>query len=210
MYPSHHALLYIGQDSFDLDKFSKEKKSTHDVVVQRYAEFRINDARSLVVLATHTPINHSQRCFVIIADSIAIEAQNALLKLLEEPPAVSSFVFVLPRNTLLPTLKSRFMIMEGNVPKATLSPLFLEFIGETVPGRFSLIASAIDKKAVLDLATLRESLLHYLSYKRQVLRPEQVERIHWLATQMPLRGASVKMLWEDVAFILPVEVLATT
>ena len=203
MYPNHHALLYIGRDSFDVAQFEKERAETHDTIVQRYTEFRINDARSLVALAMSTPVHCSQQCFVVIADSIAIEAQNALLKLLEEPPAVSSFVFVLPQNTLLSTLRSRFMIMNGRKKEAAYSTSFLEFTTQTIPARLAQIVGLIEKKNTAELSLLRESLLHYLQENRRSLTVSQVKRIHWLASQMQLRGASIKMLWEDVAFTLP-------
>lgn len=206
MYPNHHALLYIGRDSFDVEHFKNERDSTHDVVVQTYAEFRIDDARSLITMATQTPVHLDQQCFVIVADSVAIEAQNALLKLLEEPPVVSSFVFVLPSNTLLATLRSRFMVMDAVTKTATYSPTFQEFISATVPARLTLIASLIEKKNTDELSSLREGLLNYLKEKRRKLTSVQLTRVHWLITQMPLRGASIKMLWEDVTFTLPVEV----
>jgi DNA polymerase III delta prime subunit len=207
MYPTHHALLYIGHDNFDLVDFEKEREATHDMVVQRYAEFRISDARSLISFATQTPIHRAKQCFVVMANSIAIEAQNALLKLLEEPPEVSSFVFVLPQNTLLATLRSRFMIMSEKSTTETFPPVFLEFVSEAIPVRLVKIATLVDKKETAQLVSLRDGLLQYLNEKRRSLSSLQMTRIHWLITQMPLRGSSAKMLWEDVAFTLPVSKL---
>ncbi|MFN3187927.1 MAG: hypothetical protein ACK42D_00050 [Candidatus Paceibacteria bacterium] len=210
MYPNHHALLYIGRDSFDVSHFENEHESTHDIIVQRYDEFRINDARSLVSLATSTPTLKSRQYFIIIANSIATEAQNALLKLLEEPPSVSSFVFVLPQNILLPTLRSRFMIMSEVGHEVAYPTQFLEFVAEAIPDRLSRIASLIEKKNTAEFGLLREGLLHCLRQRRRVLSVAQLKRLHWLVSQMQLRGSSPKLLWEDVAFTLPVEVLSTT
>lgn len=210
MYPNHHAILYIGRESFSVEHFKGERDKTHDVVIQNYAEFRINDARSLITLAMQTPVHLERQCFVVIADSIAVEAQNALLKLLEEPPDVSSFVFVLPQNTLLTTLRSRFMIMDNEVKETGFSSEFLEFLKETIPERLSRISTLLDKKKTEEMLSLRESLVQYLQTKRHSLSVSQSARLHWLISQMPLRGSSSKMLWEDVAFTLPVEVLLAT
>jgi DNA polymerase III delta prime subunit len=205
MYPLHHALLYIGVDSFDVEHFSKQQKSTNDIIVQRYNEFRINDARQLIALATQTPVHQSRQCFVVIANSIAVEAQNALLKLLEEPPAVSSFVFVLPQNTLLPTIRSRFMIMSSKAKEVDLPAIFADFVSEAIPARLSRIATVVEKKDVTTFGVMRDGLIQYLAKKKRGLTVLQVTRLHWLVIQMQLRGASLKMLWEDVAFTIPVE-----
>ena len=206
MYPTHHALLYIGNDSFNVSDFEKEREETHDVIVQRYAELRINDARSLISMATQSPMHKSKQCFVVLADSIAIEAQNALLKVLEEPPAVSSFVFVLPLNTLLPTLRSRFMIMGDESVVYAQSTDFLEFLACDVPTRLAMISTLHEKKKTAELISLREGLLNYLKINRRRMSTVRQTRIHWLITQMPLRGSSSKMLWDDTAFTLPIEV----
>lgn len=210
MYPQHHALLYVGRESFDLSDFQLVQQGVRDVIVQEYSEFRIDDARNLVTLATSTPTHCPLQCFVIMADSVANEAQNALLKLLEEPPDVSSFIFVLPKNTLLPTLRSRFMVMETVHNSTVLATVFLDFLAEAIPARLTRIETLIEKKNTDDLTLLQEGLLMYLDRNKRSFAVAQVRRILWLSSQMQLRGASIKMLWEEVAFTLPVDVSATT
>ena len=53
------------------------------------------------------------------ADALNAEAQNALLKTLEEPPAASSFVLVTSRpDMLLPTVLSRCQRLRfGRLPR---------------------------------------------------------------------------------------------
>jgi len=210
MYPSHHALLFIGYDSFDSAQFGIEHQATHDIIVQKYTEFRINDARNLITLATQTPAHHHQQYFVVQAESIAVEAQNALLKLLEEPPTVSSFVFVLPQNTLLPTLRSRFMMVDVLVLKKDIEQAFVEFVSQPVPTRLELISSLATEKNADAFATLRAGLMQYLDKIRLTLNTAQVVRLNWALHKMQQRGSSQKMLWEEVAFTLPVEVLSAT
>jgi hypothetical protein len=48
-------------------------------------------------------------------------------------------------------------------------------------------------------------LLSYIDANTSSLPVAQKSVLHWLTQQMLLRGASQKMLWEEVAFTLPVE-----
>src|SRR3989344_1240362 len=79
-----------------------------DVVVRSYASFGIDDARDLKALAELSPV-HGKKLFVIGASAITSDAQNALLKVFEEPAAHTHFVLLVPHGTLLPTLRSRCM-----------------------------------------------------------------------------------------------------
>lgn len=69
----------------------------------------VEQARELLGKLTLHPFNALQR-FVIVdpADALTVEAANALLKTLEEPPTRTVFVLVSARPTdLLPTVRSR-------------------------------------------------------------------------------------------------------
>lgn len=59
-----------------------------------------------------------KKIIVLMADSYRIEAQNFLLKLLEEPPKNIKFLIVIPsKNLLLPTIKSRLICEKRKVEK---------------------------------------------------------------------------------------------
>lgn len=76
----------------------------------------IEEAKSVIYeafLAEYEPKN-----IVIIAKKIQQEAQNALLKVLEEPPNNVFFTIVVPsKNVLLPTIISRLMIENHFTPR---------------------------------------------------------------------------------------------
>ncbi len=75
-------------------------------VAQQYEKFGIDDARHLQQLAQLKTTSGSALFFLAIS-SMTSEAQQALLKLFEEPQAGVVFVLLVPHGTLLPTLKSR-------------------------------------------------------------------------------------------------------
>ncbi|RQD68936.1 DNA polymerase III subunit delta' [Campylobacter hepaticus] len=71
-------------------------------------EFLLDDARA--VEKESYVAETQEKILVLMAHSFRIEAQNFLLKLLEEPPKNIKFLIVVPsKNLLLPTVKSRLI-----------------------------------------------------------------------------------------------------
>lgn len=69
-------------------------------------EFKIDDARE--VIATSYMASAQTKTLILCAPKYRIEAQNALLKILEEPPAKTKFILIAPsKNAILPTIISR-------------------------------------------------------------------------------------------------------
>ena len=119
---SHHAYCIVGGEEERLElSASLEKKhgikaeGNPDLYDRRFASFSIDDARELKSIASTRPTEPSgKKIFIVMADSITAEAQNALLKLLEEPPEYAHFFLVLPSaHILLPTVKSRISFVGG-------------------------------------------------------------------------------------------------
>jgi DNA polymerase-3 subunit delta' len=70
---------------------------------------KVDQVREAIDRAAYRPFEGRRRVVIIdSADEILVEAQNALLKTLEEPPPASVFVLVTSRpDVLLPTVRSR-------------------------------------------------------------------------------------------------------
>lgn len=84
-----------------------EAPEVHTLIVP---SFSIDDARELQERASRAPtgVGARRQCFVLAADVFTREAQNALLKVFEEPTTGTHFfVFVRHADLLLPTLRSR-------------------------------------------------------------------------------------------------------
>ncbi len=101
-----------------------------DVYIREYLHFGIDEARELRSRAGSRAIGGSRRVFIIACPGMNAEAQNALLKTLEEPPADAIFFFIVPApETLLPTVRSRtqtLTLLESEARKGGIdTPRFL-------------------------------------------------------------------------------------
>jgi DNA polymerase-3 subunit delta' len=70
---------------------------------------KVDQVRAAIERTAYRPFEGRRRVVIIDeADAVLVEAQNALLNTLEEPPAASIFVLVTSRpDVLLPTIRSR-------------------------------------------------------------------------------------------------------
>ena len=82
-----------------------------DLYVREYAQFKVADARALRERAELRSIEGRGRVFIVVTATLFPDAQNALLKTIEEPRAGASFFFIVPSpDVLLPTLRSRLQV----------------------------------------------------------------------------------------------------
>ena len=121
----HHAYYVAGEREEGIQKSLREIERSlglslsknPDLIVLRYGLLSVDDARELFTLAYQAPTQGSSRALVISADRLFHEAQNALLKLFEEPPEGTYLFLVVPaEGVLLPTLRSRMQRLISDDP----------------------------------------------------------------------------------------------
>lgn len=146
----HHAYLLSGDRSGTLSwlkgeiaqYLEKPVEASSDYFEFNTASFSVDDSRILRERAETRGLLNAGRFFVVSADSFTIEAQNALLKLLEEPVAGHHFYLLVPdEEIILPTLKSRLSIIYHDAKESTSDGRkFAErFLREDLLGRQTLI-----------------------------------------------------------------------
>lgn len=87
-------------------------KGNPDVAVMRYGLFSVADARRVSELAAGAPFAGEYKVVIIAASRAYHEAQNALLKIFEEPPKGTYLFLIMPSlGGLLPTLRSRVQVL---------------------------------------------------------------------------------------------------
>jgi len=196
----HHAQLLVG--SYDWactvlpENFQHESEDVRHLINSRLG---IDDVRQIISEAYRTPVIDEKRTFVIACAQITHEAQNALLKILEEPPLTAQFFIVVEREEiLLKTVQSRlhFFLREENHNASTESMMFFE---TGIAARLDEIGKRMLKK---DEKWARE-ILRAIEIKAHTER--NVTALKTLSALRPfydMSGASRKMILEHLSFKL--------
>lgn len=107
-------------DEHTLAALQKEKgidPANPDNFVRAYRKFGIDEAHEIRSRSALRAVSGDRRVFLLSVPSMTTEAQNALLKTIEEPSADAVFYFVTPSpESLLPTIRSRTQILEVKAP----------------------------------------------------------------------------------------------
>lgn len=215
---SHHAYLLIGTEAIQADLISILEKTHHvkvhgnsDFIQRAYQNLTIDDARELKSLAEIKPITaEGKRIFIIATNAITIEAQNALLKILEEPASYVHFFLILPSaHLLLPTVKSRLSIVatdsRADESAATALTEAKKFLALSTPKRLEYIKSLVEditkekktKQQAIDFLNDVQQVIYQSGDIKSVTKP--LEAIETARRYINDRAPSVKMLLEYVA-----------
>ncbi len=211
---SHHAYLIIAPQkegvlrAYAAHNIEPESVGGNpDIQVLTYPVFGIDDARKLQEWSFQKPTHGERRLFVICAESITHETQNALLKLFEEPPRTSTFAIVVPDlERILPTLRSRFetIIVSHQVGLASAKNFLALNPGE----RLKEIAVRTKNKDTVWEAELLASLEEYFYGEGAKVNGVQIHgkplrALAFVQGHIGKRGSSPKMLLEYLALVAP-------
>jgi hypothetical protein len=203
----HHAVLFR-DDSLPLTAvlttYGKEVDN-YEITELVYPNLGIVEVRKLISSAMMTPNNGTHRLLLVRTSSIGHEAQHALLKILEEPPSSTLFVFLVAKNvSLLPTVLSRFQKLSTSdveVVTGAGATEFEKFLNLSYSDRLEEIKKRMTKKDQLWTQDIREGFGQYLSQSKK-LDTEQKASLLFVFNLLTTRGASNKMLLEFLALTL--------
>lgn len=180
-------------------------KGNADLYVREYARFGADDARELRERAQTRAVLGAGRVFIVATPTMTTEAQNVLLKTLEEPPAGASFFLVVPTpQTLLPTLRSRMQTLalasadeEGLVDAGV-------FLAARAEKRIEMLKPLLEKDDD-DRRDLRPIFAFLASLEiRLAKHPSGAESVYRARKYMSDKGALIKPLLEQIALLVPV------
>lgn len=201
--PSHHAVLYCGTRLTLLPINIASIEAVAEIEYCTTSLLTIAQVRSLIQSAYSRPFEKAYKTIVIEAGQIANEAQHALLKVLEEPPLTTKFIFVLPSFAgLLPTLLSRLHQPAISSTVAEISPHYVEFLMSSYSARMTIITQLTKIKDTVQLDELSSGLSLWLEQQPPTALAAKLLNYVTLVSQ---RGAAKKMIWEEIALLLPVK-----
>ena len=188
-----------------------------DVVVMQLGLLSVEEARRVTELAAGAPFAGEHKVVIIAASRAYHEAQNALLKVFEEPPAGAVLFLILPSlGGLLPTLRSRIQVLSPNygLTMSVIPEIAEEFVKATREKRSALIkklTSGKDEDARRENRDEALALLNgieALAYAHDegltsVKHAELLRDVAVLRGHLYDRSAPVKMILEHLAIVTP-------
>ncbi len=199
---SHHAFLLeavsIAESGLPEDFLLTTVDTEHLVL----ATFGIDDARALTMKASHKTLNDEWHTFVIFADTVTVQAQNALLKLFEEPPAKTRFVLVMSDiSPIIDTLRSRCILLDKTEESkaAEVGGAVRDFLDMSIADQLSLVA---DKTKAKDNAWINKVVSAISAQADQTKDITLMQAAIFTSSRINGPGASKKMLLEDLVLSL--------
>jgi DNA polymerase III delta prime subunit len=198
---THHAVLFCSENPLTCSVADFYTTAPQDEY--RQAQFGIDDVRTLIAHAHRRPDGEDDmRTLLVATEFITEEAQQALLKIVEEPPLSTEFVFVIPEGySFLPTLESRFD-RRGSLSDGVGDQTFSEFLELSHKDRLALIDEVTKKKDHVWHARLKKGLIEYLKDNSTKLPTETLRELEYVSRLLLTRGASNKMLFEHLSLVL--------
>ena len=199
---SHHAVLFCADRPLTVS--IEEHFSVLSGNQYRQTQFGIDDVRSLINSAYRRPQGDNETQTLLVAtEFITEEAQQALLKLIEEPPLSTRFVFIIPEGyTFLATLESRFE-RGGSLGAEVDDFAFQTFKNSTYAERLAQIEESVKKKDQTWQASIKKSLIGHLKISATAYPKEILTELEYIVRLLLTRGASNKFLLEHLALTLP-------
>ncbi len=218
----HHAYCILGNSADvknELEKFFlKELKfSTENNPDFWHGEFdvmKIDDSHDIVALHQNKPVAGDKKIFVVSANFITEQAQNAMLKLFEEPRGDTHFFLVLPSlSNIIPTFRSRLFIIDASETAGSIinPEKFLKMqYGDRMESVKKICGSISDEeKSKIEIIKFINALeielkkhIDFLKAKKTELDLfEEIEKIRQYAGE---QSPSLKMLLEHMSLLLPV------
>lgn len=210
---THHAYFYEGPLSH-MSALAKSARTlfsfpdTHnpDVHIRHFETFGIEEARDIGRLASLRSLGGAA-LFVLGISSITSEAQQALLKLFEEPQQGVTFILLVPHGALLATLRSRCLPYPQKLEDKPEAGNAAEFLSEPYKMRSAMIAELLNEddegisERVREFLNTLETAL-YERPTRSTIR-EGLQDIGKIRSYLGDRAPSYKMLLEHLATTLP-------
>ena len=117
----HHAFVLEGSTSQSraalLDFIQKEflmAPGHNDLFILNRGDFGVDDVQEIVSINSRKPVSGNEKVIVLTVHSISHQAQNAMLKTLEEPrPGTYIFILTNTASIFLPTILSRVQVVRS-------------------------------------------------------------------------------------------------
>lgn len=221
---AHHAYVYTGDLAAGIaatrafaETLGLSGNDNPDIALFEYGLFSVDDARRVGAFAVQAPSGGEKKLVAIAAGRLFHEAQNALLKLFEEPTEGTTLVLIVPaEGMILPTLRSRLLPLP-HTDAAEVSDIATEFLGFSKAERekyvTKLIARSKSDKDTEKQAARLEAVSLISGITRRAHTARKTAPTHELdllladldrfAPILHERSAPLKLIFEHLLIVLP-------
>lgn len=193
-----------------LEKEKVTHRGSPDLFLRAYRKFGVEEAEELRTRARSKPVHDASRVFALFVPSITAEAQNALLKTLEEPSASALFFLIVPSpDMLLPTVRSRVQMLTIETGKdVDLLVDADDFLAATPEKRIVMLKPLYDyedegRDVGSIIAFLGALERRFAKGTRSSARRDGLHAIYRARTYAGDKGSLLKVLLEQVALLAP-------
>lgn len=211
----HHHLYLIEGDlnsstEILFDFFEKNhgmQRASNHFFQKNYEKFLVDDARGLKDLASRKNSSENKQVFILSINSTTDEAQNAMLKVLEEPVTGTYFFLIFPTLAhILDTIKSRGYILDANHLSDEGEKIALKVISANFAKRQEMIKefAKLHEKGEIGrehLLKLIKALVTHLLEKKGNLKT--IERLLEINTIAQRSDVGLKAVYEAILYLTP-------
>lgn len=200
-----------------LEHRNKINKNSPDIFYKIYESFSMEDSYFIKEWHSRLGIGSLSKVCIIAAKTINREAEQTLLKMIEEPAPNTYFFIIIPDSSiLLDTILSRVHIIKigADMDKEIIEDVNL-FLKSNYKDRFDQISKIIkENKNEESSASLRYYAnqfiseienIYYVKFKEDLNNKNNIEILSQLEkskSYLSTSGASVKMILENLALVI--------
>lgn len=209
----HHAYVLVSSTleaaKNELERFITkdlgiEFHGNPDVFVGEYGSVGIDDLSDIVSMHQRVAIG-PKKIIILLTTGLSLQAQNSILKMIEEPTINTHFFISIPSaSLLLPTVLSRVHLIELD-SEQSINPKVAKFISSSVPERLEIVKemlSELDKEKIS-----KEDVVQYISSVMEEVNkkdksPETLSVLSRVTDYLRDPSSSLKMLFEYLSLRL--------
>ncbi|MDP2705359.1 MAG: hypothetical protein U1D31_00725 [Patescibacteria group bacterium] len=211
----HHAYLIEGRSreivpelvEFFETKVKIKTAGNPDFWHGTFETIGIDEGRHIKERQSFTAFSEGIKVFIVSAEGITHEAQNALLKVFEEPTPHTHFFLILPSaESLLPTFLSRLLHYVFESKEKEDDSLAAQFLSLRPAERINLLKPIIEDKnkaRAISFLTGLEKALRNLKTGMTVKDAALFEEIILCRSYLHDRSPSVKIILEYLSLVIP-------
>lgn len=213
---AHHAYLLEGDLSPSYEALLKSLIHLEipvfgnpDIFIKEYENILIDDVREIKDFESESASEKNKRKIIILKTrAFSYPAQNALLKVFEEPRAGVVFFLMMPEATkLFPTLRSRLFALTGKYAEdSEVREAAANFLKVSKKERLDFIKKFADMESKVLLKEKAVKFLNFLELeisKKELYGGTKVlEDIYLAKKYIGDQGSSPKILLEHLAVVL--------